>query len=232
MKSAPELARAAVQVADPTRGLAAVAELRVRLEALEEMHVENALRAGLSWSRIAAFLGVSKQAAHKKHARRVAPERASPSATVERANRVVITGEARRAVRSAREEAAELGAVALLPEHLLVGVLRDPGGRVARALGPLGVSAGNVRNLLAARAAVAAGIPPASASSMPIARRARTVLERSLRESVERGDAHLGVEHIALALLRDRRGDAAKVLRELGVAPAAAQDRLGTAPAE
>ncbi len=50
----------------------AVVALRRTLEALEAAQVENALVvAGWSWARIAEVLGVSKQAVHKKHAKRI-----------------------------------------------------------------------------------------------------------------------------------------------------------------
>jgi hypothetical protein len=56
---------------DPREGLEAIVALRRTLEALEAAHVENAIVAGWSWARIAEVLGVSKQAVHKKHARRI-----------------------------------------------------------------------------------------------------------------------------------------------------------------
>jgi DNA-directed RNA polymerase specialized sigma24 family protein len=56
---------------DPREGLEAVVALRRTLEALEAAQVENAFVAGWSWAKIAEVLGVSKQAVHKKHARRI-----------------------------------------------------------------------------------------------------------------------------------------------------------------
>jgi hypothetical protein len=56
---------------DPREGLEAVVALRRMLEALEAAQVENAYLAGWSWAQIAEVLGVSKQAVHKKHARRI-----------------------------------------------------------------------------------------------------------------------------------------------------------------
>ncbi len=58
---------------DPKTGLRAVTTLRSHLELLELKQVEAALRAGLSWQEIAAALGVSRQAAHKKFAKKVDP---------------------------------------------------------------------------------------------------------------------------------------------------------------
>lgn len=49
----------------------AVVALRRMLEALEAAQVENAFVAGWSWAEISEVLGVSKQAVHKKHARRI-----------------------------------------------------------------------------------------------------------------------------------------------------------------
>jgi DNA-directed RNA polymerase specialized sigma24 family protein len=56
---------------DPHEGLEAVVALRRALEALEAAQVENAFIAGWSWAYIAEELGVSRQAVHKKHARRI-----------------------------------------------------------------------------------------------------------------------------------------------------------------
>lgn len=56
---------------DPGEGLESVVALRRMLEALEAAQVENAFLAGWSWASIAAILGVSRQAVHKKHAGRL-----------------------------------------------------------------------------------------------------------------------------------------------------------------
>lgn len=55
---------------DPAQGLRAVRALRELTERLEALQVDSARRQGWSWQEIAAQLGVSRQAAHKKHARR------------------------------------------------------------------------------------------------------------------------------------------------------------------
>jgi DNA-directed RNA polymerase specialized sigma24 family protein len=69
MEKAPELA-AAADSSDPRTGLRAVAALRRLLEQLETLQVDNARARGWSWQEIADVLGVSRQAVHKKHARR------------------------------------------------------------------------------------------------------------------------------------------------------------------
>lgn len=76
------LASAAADTADPRAGLRAVASLRVLTETWELRQVEAALRSGLSWQDVADALGVSRQAVHRKYAKRI-----DPSIPVPRRNR-------------------------------------------------------------------------------------------------------------------------------------------------
>ena len=59
----------------PADGLAAVVALRRLADRLEDAEVERALNEGWPWSRIAEALGVTRQAVHKKHARRLRSRR-------------------------------------------------------------------------------------------------------------------------------------------------------------
>ncbi|MEO9152651.1 MAG: helix-turn-helix domain-containing protein [Lapillicoccus sp.] len=69
MTEATTLASAADD-ADPSVGLRAVAALRKLVDQLERAQVHRARELGWSWARVAADLGVSRQAAYKKHGRR------------------------------------------------------------------------------------------------------------------------------------------------------------------
>ncbi|WP_052850722.1 helix-turn-helix domain-containing protein [Streptomyces avicenniae] len=55
---------------DPLVALAAMARLRAELERAEAVLVRRARNEGATWPQIAAALGVSKQAVHKKHSGR------------------------------------------------------------------------------------------------------------------------------------------------------------------
>jgi hypothetical protein len=59
------------QPRDPADGLAAVVALRRLADRLEDAEVERALRDGWTWSLVAEALGVTRQAVHKKHAKRL-----------------------------------------------------------------------------------------------------------------------------------------------------------------
>lgn len=67
------LAATAANTSDPRVGLRAIVSLRALADALELRQVEAALRAGMSWLEIADALGVTRQAVHKKYAKRIDP---------------------------------------------------------------------------------------------------------------------------------------------------------------
>ncbi|MGY1828186.1 MULTISPECIES: helix-turn-helix domain-containing protein [unclassified Blastococcus] len=66
---------AAASSKDPAVGLTAVRSLRVLVERLEALQVDNARDEGWTWEQIAQQLGVSRQAVHKKYARGRGPLR-------------------------------------------------------------------------------------------------------------------------------------------------------------
>lgn len=207
-----QLLRAATRLGAPDEGLTAVAELRRRLEVWEAAHVDEAIAAGWSWQRIAESLGVTKQAAHARHARR---SRQAQSG-------LVVAGRARRAVQLARREAARLGAETLETDHLLLGLLLDPeAGPVKEALYGCGVTSETVR----------AGARSGSrlAARPRVSREVREALEHSMREAVARGDARLDVEHLLLAVLHEPGGRGQRAVVAAGRSPGAVERRLGRA---
>ncbi|MET8544292.1 RNA polymerase subunit sigma-70 [Kitasatospora sp. NPDC004799] len=72
MSESGELA-AAASSRDPAVGLRAVRALRDLADRLEGLQVGNARSQGWSWQDIAVCLGVTRQAVHKKYARRGTP---------------------------------------------------------------------------------------------------------------------------------------------------------------
>ena len=70
------------------------------------------------------------------------------------------------------------------------------------------------------------------AARPPISSRARAVFEQSLRAAVDRGDPHLGPEHLLLALLVTPQELPARVLDRLGLPTATVKRRLDEVMAE
>jgi hypothetical protein len=58
-------------IEEPEEALAAVGALRRLADRLEDAAVEKAIEEGWSWAQVAEALGVTRQAVHKKHARRL-----------------------------------------------------------------------------------------------------------------------------------------------------------------
>ncbi|WP_427869150.1 hypothetical protein [Leucobacter luti] len=65
------IATAASDTSDPRAGLRAIAALRTLTDTLELRQVEAGLRAGLGWQGVADALGVSRQAVHKRYAKKI-----------------------------------------------------------------------------------------------------------------------------------------------------------------
>jgi hypothetical protein len=208
------LATAATRADGPRLGLQAVSQLREALDELEIRHVDRALEAGWSWTQVGRALGVSKQAAHRRHASRATSDRADletePSPAGEQ--RVVVRVEAQRVVAAAREEAGRAGRDEVLPEDLLAGVTSDSSNAAAVALRKIGVDVEGVRLALAPDGGARAGSRPATR----ISQATRRVLERSLEESQRLCHGHIGVEHVLLALLHEEGGRAGALLERLG----------------
>jgi ATP-dependent Clp protease ATP-binding subunit ClpA len=219
------LLRKAGRSSPPDAGLEAISRLREELETLEQHHVFTACCEGWTWSKIAKALGVTKQAAHKKHAEGVRTlQEARDAESVPTDTRVVVTAEARDAVRSAREEARAVGSRVVGTEHLLLGVL-DAGAetREVGVLEDLGVDLDAARGCLQPTMAsedhaiaITASETAAAAAATGVSPLARDCLEQSLRETIRRGDGHLGVEHLLLALVSRTDGGAARTLEKCG----------------
>ena len=214
------LAARAVGAEEPRQRLRAICALRDELDWLEAEAVRGAITSGDSWSQVAEALGISKQSAHRRHAKRLddpapPPRRHAHPEQVQ--GRVVVTAQARRAVRAARAAARALEHVAVDPGHLLLGLMADTAGPAAACLASTGAEFEAVRDAVARL-----GLPatPAGASArrrVPISAAARDALEQSLREAQRLGHEHLGVEHLLLALLRDERGGAVRALNDVGL---------------
>lgn len=56
---------------DPADALAAVTALRRLADQVEDAAVEQAMRAGWGWPKVAEALGITRQAVYKKHAQRL-----------------------------------------------------------------------------------------------------------------------------------------------------------------
>ena len=163
--------------------------------------VDQARRAGASWTDIGKSMGVTKQAAQKRFV---------PGDPDQHFGR--FTPRARNVVIHAQEKAREAANAEITPAHLVLGLCAEPEAIAARAIVTTGTG------LDAVVAAAAAALPAASddvPALIPFNGKAKKALELTFREALRLGHNYVGTEHLLLALLENEDGDG--VLTGLGL---------------
>jgi len=131
------------------------------------------------------------------------------------------TERGQRALLAAQHEAASLGRTYVGTEHLLLGVLTDPG---AAANVLRGVTLDGARNEIIA--ILGRGTESIEGKQMVYTPRTKKVIEQSVREARELKQNYVSVEHLLLALMREREGVAAHVLIKMGLDLSKAREEL------
>ena len=131
------------------------------------------------------------------------------------------TERGQRALMAAQTEAARLGRVYVGTEHLLLGVLTEPGGAraVLRDVTLDGARAEIIQIL-------GRGEDDVTGKQMVYTPRTKKVLDQSVREARDLKQNYVSTEHILLALMREREGVAAHVLIKMGLDLSKARDEL------
>ena len=103
-----------------------------------------------------------------------------------------------------QDEATTLGHTVLLPQHLLLGLMRLEAERTGPAgpLRQLGLHAEELRSIVTAEANSLAEAGPAG-DSPKFTRQTKKVLESSMREALQLGDSFISPGHMLLGLLRE-----------------------------
>jgi Clp amino terminal domain, pathogenicity island component len=165
--------------------------------------VDQARKAGASWTDIGKSMGVTKQAAQKRFVPKGEIDMGPFSRFTDRARHVVVASE---------EEARTAKHDYLSTEHMVLGLLAEPEGLAAKALVQQGITPEQLR----ASIKVVMGEPRDSVPThIPFTPPAKKALELTVREALRLGHNYIGTEHILLGLMcEDNVG--AKVLTGLG----------------
>ncbi len=131
------------------------------------------------------------------------------------------TERAQRALLAAQREAAQLGRDYVGTEHLLLGVLTDPG---AAATVLKGIALDAVRAQIVEM--LGNGDNSQTVKTLVYTPRTKKVLELSVREARDLKQNYVGTEHILLALMREREGVAAQLLARMGMDLTKAREEL------
>ena len=188
--------------------------------------VDQARKTGASWTEIGQSMGVTKQAAQKRFVPRDTDWQNLLADAFHAHPFSRFTPRARQALTAADEEARALRHDQIMPEHMALGLLHEPEGLAARAMAELGVTPE------ADREALVAALPPAGAGEppdkIPLAPRARKVLELTLREALLLGHNYIGTEHLLLALLDYEEASDVGALTGLGISKEGAREWIVT----
>jgi len=197
--------------------------------------VDQARKAGASWTEIGQSMGVTKQAAQKRFVPKAAewpvpPDEAGWRAALTEAFRdnpfSRFTPRAKHSISAAVEEAREHRHDQVLPEHIALGLLHEPEGLAAKAIEALGVASDSARNALAAAlppAAVAEPVP----GQMLFSPRTKKMVHLALREALKLGHNYVGTEHLLLGVLEFEEGSGGGPLTELDITRDRVQQWLG-----
>lgn len=170
--------------------------------------VDQARRAGASWSEIGRSMGTSKQAAQKRFVAR--PQDSAPLDSSQGFSR--FREDARAVVVAAQERAREASNDTITVSHLVLGLVAAAESAAARAIAAQAVSLAEVeRTATATLPAPATTIP----ALIPFDPHAKTALEGAFAQAQQRGADSIGSEHVLLSVLEVDAGTG--VLAGLGV---------------
>jgi len=120
------------------------------------------------------------------------------------------TPRAKRALVFAGEEAKRLNHNFIGTEHILLGLIKLKVGVAINVLGKLGLNLDMVR--METEKMVGRGPDAKAVSPIPFTPRAKTVIEIAKKEAAQLNHTYIGTEHLLLAILRENRGTAVRVL--------------------
>jgi ClpA/ClpB-like protein len=134
------------------------------------------------------------------------------------------TEQTRRAIFFARYEASQYGSQNIETEHLLLGVLRERRGTLAKLFPGTNTAESEIRKEIEKR--ITQGARISTSVDMPLSQECRKVLTLAQETADRLGHKPIEPEHLLIAILRVETCLAAKVLRERGVTPEPIQREL------
>ena len=127
----------------------------------------------------------------------------------------MFTDGVKRVMQLAREESARLGHNYIGTEHLLLGIIKDGKGKAVTVLTNLGLNLETVKQSIEDYVATSGGTM--TIGEVPFTPRAKQILEVAANEAKEMKTQFVDIEHLLLALLKDKEGVAAQILAAFGV---------------
>jgi ATP-dependent Clp protease ATP-binding subunit ClpC len=121
------------------------------------------------------------------------------------------TTNAKKVLTNAQKVARDLSAAYLGTEHLLLAMLNVKSGSAYEILGSLGVSSEKADIIISLSRKKDAG------NKIGLTAGARRLVETAVLIAAQYGSYYIGTEHLLMAMVQDRDGEASRIIRELGV---------------
>ncbi len=120
-------------------------------------------------------------------------------------------------IQNAQSMASEHNNQQIEPEHLLLAMLNEPEGIARAMLDKLGVSSDDASRELAVSIDRFPKVSGSTVGDAFISPRTKTVLDAAFAEAAKMKDQYVSIEHIFLSISDEKKGEAAKILREKGI---------------
>ena len=123
----------------------------------------------------------------------------------------------------AREEALRLGAAAIKPEHIFVGLVGWLGGIASDVLNEMGLTVEVVREEIGKLTGAERNPSPRTIEYSP---RTQQLFALTWQEDYQLGYSHVGSGHLLLALMKDESGIAIMVLKKFHLDPEVIREKV------
>jgi len=127
------------------------------------------------------------------------------------------TLKAQDALQNSQELASKKGHQQIDPEHLLYAILEQKDGIIPSMLVKIGVNEGNILSELNEKLDKIPKVSGAGHGDAYISSRSKELLNQAVKEATQMKDEYVSIEHILLAIVEEREGDAAKILSSQGM---------------
>lgn len=127
------------------------------------------------------------------------------------------TLKAQEVIQNSQEIASKKGHQQIEPEHLLYALVEQREGIIPSLLGKIGVKEDAILQEVNKVLDQLPAVSGAGYGEAYISPRSKGVLDQSLKEGAQMRDEYVSVEHILLAIVEDKEGKAAKILKSHGL---------------
>jgi hypothetical protein len=142
----------------------------------------------------------------------------------------LLTERARKALQLANQEAHRLSDEYVGTVHILLGLIKEGFGTAARLLRMRKIDLRKVRREVEHRSRT--GPPQPTMGRLPLTPRARNAIGIAVADALGQDHDFVGTGHLLLALLDDRDGEAAQILRSFGIGTDELRKQVSSANAQ